>query len=88
MGRDFLKDRKQRVQVNRSSIGHIRIRIQGKNIDFYIVDVAFSIYLHLVLRRSVRFVVEAQFYKITIIVAALGQVEQVILPPKLCWELR
>ena len=36
------------------SIRHIRIRIQGKNLKcFYIIDVACSIYLYLVLRRSV-----------------------------------
>ena len=36
------------------SIGHIRIRIQGKNFEIvYSVDVACSFYLYLVLRRSV-----------------------------------
>ena len=35
------------------SIGHIPIRIQGKNFEtFYIVDVACHIYLYLVWRRS------------------------------------
>ena len=36
------------------SIGNVRIRIQGKNFEFfYIVDVVCSIYLYLVLRQSV-----------------------------------
>ena len=36
-----------------TEIGHTRIRIQGKNFEIkYIVDVPWSIYLYLVLRRS------------------------------------
>ena len=42
----------KKIQYILDSIGHIRIL--GNNFEFfYIVDAAFSIYLYLVLRRSV-----------------------------------